>query len=204
MSQSRNICPDLNHVWDDQTCQLTTGLSNAHGSIGHQLSSVPMGTVLPITDDSSELPNLDLMQPEDAVMDIIALQHPSQSLIMSGSSCGSLDYFTFPKFSPPVGVADRKLMTYLQEARTEHMNGHFETSKPSLRSLLSDPPPDVLAFRLFHFISSYGAMPLHNMLATYWCQYLYLRVSLPCDVRMSFARLTDSDAVARHRDTTGI
>jgi hypothetical protein len=84
---------------------------------------------------------------------------------------------TIPQYSHCQGVSDRQIQSMLNEAIAEHRLNKFDTSKPSLVRLLADQPVNVLAFRLFQFIKSYGPMPMHWMLATFWVQYLYLRVS---------------------------
>lgn len=81
-----------------------------------------------------------------------------------------------PRYSPPQGP-DRMIWAMLEEARTEHLAGKFDTSEPSLRRLLADGPVDALSFRLLQYIKAYGAMPMHWLLATFWVQYLFLRVS---------------------------
>ncbi|KAK5102934.1 hypothetical protein LTS08_003736 [Lithohypha guttulata] len=83
--------------------------------------------------------------------------------------------FHFPLLSPPVGEADRMVQRLVEEARSEHLQGRFDASEPSLKKLLADLPSDVLSFRLFHFITSYGPMPLHLLLGIFWVQYLVLR-----------------------------
>jgi hypothetical protein len=80
-----------------------------------------------------------------------------------------------PRYSPPLGTADRCLTAMLNEALCEHAMNNFDTSPPSLRNLLSNNP-DILAFRLYHYITSYGSMPLHIFLGIFWVQYLILRV----------------------------
>ncbi|KAF2742824.1 hypothetical protein M011DRAFT_481294 [Sporormia fimetaria CBS 119925] len=82
---------------------------------------------------------------------------------------------SLPRFSRPQGSADKTLQAMIEEARSEHEAGRFDTSTPSLKRLLSNAPADILSFRLFHYINSYGPMPMHWMLATFWVQYLYLR-----------------------------
>jgi hypothetical protein len=89
-----------------------------------------------------------------------------------------LEHISLPRYCQPVlGTADKILETFLEEARVEHRESRFDTSEPTLSSLLSDPPKTVLAFRLFNFISSAGPMPLHIFLSVFWVQYLLLRVS---------------------------
>lgn len=83
-----------------------------------------------------------------------------------------------PEYARPQGSADKLLHAMLEEAIVEHHAGRFDTSKPSLNRLLANGPVDLLSFRLFHYINQYGAMPMHWMLAIFWVQYLYLRVSL--------------------------
>jgi regulator of replication initiation timing len=88
-----------------------------------------------------------------------------------------LEHVNLPRYCPPVGAADKMLETFLAEARAEHRESRFDTSEPTLSSLLSDPPKTVLAFRLFNFISGAGPMPLHIFLSVFWVQYLLLRAS---------------------------
>lgn len=87
------------------------------------------------------------------------------------------DLVSIPRFCPPVGIADKMLTDFLEEARLEHRHARFDTSEPSLSRLLSDPPHTVLAFRLFHYISGAGPMPLHIFMGIFWLQYLVLRAS---------------------------
>ncbi|KAK5953719.1 hypothetical protein OHC33_004988 [Knufia fluminis] len=172
---SANICADPIEIWNDPAGHTTKDLSNANENIEHRSTSGSLETIFPTANGSSELLLWNHTQPDTAVIDLDALQHSSQPLTLSLPSFSSFDYLTFPKCNPPVGHSDRALMGFVEEARIEHRNGHFKTTTPSLRTLTSDPPPDVLAYRLFHFICSYGPIPLHLLLATYWCQYLYLR-----------------------------
>ncbi|KAH8901732.1 hypothetical protein GQ53DRAFT_815180 [Thozetella sp. PMI_491] len=87
------------------------------------------------------------------------------------------EHLQFPRYSPPLGAADRLLSSMVEEALGEHALSNFDTAQPSLRRLLSDNS-DILAFRLYHYISSYGAMPLHLLLAIFWVQYLILRACI--------------------------
>lgn len=91
-------------------------------------------------------------------------------------SCSS-DIVSIPRYCPPVGIADKLLTNFLEEARLEHRHARFDTSEPSLSRLLSDPPHTVLAFRLYHFLSGAGPMPLHIFMGIFWLQYLVLRAS---------------------------
>ena len=63
----------------------------------------------------------------------------------------SMSFLTFPKWSRPVGAGDWFLANLLVEARNEFVRGSFDMSKPSLSGALKDPPPDVVAYRLFLF-----------------------------------------------------
>jgi hypothetical protein len=90
----------------------------------------------------------------------------------------SIEHISLPRYCQPIlGTADKILETFLEEALVEHRESRFDTSEPTLSSLLSDPPKTVLAFRLFNFISSADPMPLHIFLSVFWVQYLLLRVS---------------------------
>jgi hypothetical protein len=83
----------------------------------------------------------------------------------------------FPRYCSPVSFSDKLVMNLIEEGRRELQRGHFESQTvPSLKRLLSDPPFDCLSFRLLQFISKYGAVPLQNLLFTFWVQYLFLRV----------------------------
>jgi hypothetical protein len=96
---------------------------------------------------------------------------------------------TFPNMSAPQCTADTFVVNALDEARREHKQGRFATNEHvNMRQVLSSPPIDCLAFRLFNFICNYGQMPLHVMLSTFWIQYLYLRVS-----RISFTTMRIHD-----------
>lgn len=98
------------------------------------------------------------------------------SLSLLPATGSQLSFLNFPKTTPAAGAGDIFLEVLLREARREHMSGMFTSDRPTLSKLLVDPPPDIVAYRLFQFISSYGAMPMHLLLATFWVQYLLLRV----------------------------
>ncbi|KAI1344234.1 hypothetical protein F5Y15DRAFT_106634 [Xylariaceae sp. FL0016] len=80
-----------------------------------------------------------------------------------------------PLHSPAVGAGARALENMVLEAKAEHAGGRFGQGEPSLRGLLTDGSGDVLAFRLFHYLSCYGEMPMHIFLGIFWVQYLVLR-----------------------------
>lgn len=82
-----------------------------------------------------------------------------------------------PDYAHPKSYADTLLHAMLDEAIAEYRAGRFDTAEPSLKRLLTHGPVDILSFRLFHYINQYGAMPMHWMLAIFWVQYLFLRVS---------------------------
>lgn len=136
----------------------------------------------------------------DLVDDISAAVHPSNfDLVPASLGTGSTIFsvgvntpgfvipmdddgplhLSLPLQSPSNGPGHTMLASMLEEARQQNRCGKFDTSPPSLKRLLSDPPPDILCFRLFHYITSYGAMPLHLLLSIFWVQYLFLRVC-PC------------------------
>lgn len=83
---------------------------------------------------------------------------------------------SFPRLCHSMGKWDEILLSMVEEARLQHRRGQFDTSEPSLRSLLSDKSTDILAYRLFHHISYYQSIPLHLLLSIFWVQYLFLRV----------------------------
>lgn len=91
-------------------------------------------------------------------------------------------HLSLPLQSSPTGAGQGHTMlaTMLEEARQQNQCEKFDRSPPSLKRLLSDPPPDILSFRLFHYITMYGAMPLHLLLSIFWVQYLFLRVGSFC------------------------
>ncbi|KPI42814.1 uncharacterized protein AB675_1782 [Cyphellophora attinorum] len=83
---------------------------------------------------------------------------------------------TFPRYCSPVSYSDKHVCSFIEEGRRELQQGHFEArTAPTLKRLLSDPPFDCLSFRLLQFIKRYGAVPLQNLLFTFWVQYLFLR-----------------------------
>lgn len=89
---------------------------------------------------------------------------------------------SFPRYCSPVTFSDKHIMNMLEEGRRELQQGHYESQTvPSLKRLLSDPPFDCLSFRLLQFITRYGAVPLQNLLFTFWVQYLFLRVRDPAN-----------------------
>ena len=106
-----------------------------------------------------------------------AFARPPLGPVLGTEISSPSDLVSIPRFCPPVGIADKMLTDFLEEARLEHRHARFDTSEPSLSRLLSDPPHTVLAFRLFHFISGAGPMPLHIFMGIFWIQYLVLRAS---------------------------
>jgi hypothetical protein len=122
---------------------------------------------------SSDLQTLD----KDPILSLVAFENPSMDLLLE-DTMPSPSTPPLPEYARPQGSADRLLHAMLEEAVAEHHMGRFDTSKPSLNRLLVHGPVDLLSFRLFHYINQYGAMPMHWMLAIFWVQYLYLRVSL--------------------------
>jgi len=86
----------------------------------------------------------------------------------------------FPRYGPSSCQSDAFITSALEEARSEHQYGRFNTAqRVNLKRVLASPPIDCLSFRLFHYICGYGPMPLHNLLAIFWVQYLFLRVRSP-------------------------
>jgi len=112
----------------------------------------------------------------------MSIFEPVEAMPKSTNSEGAVPV-RLPRFSPPIGTSDLMIQSFVDEARQEHLEARFDTSEPSLSGLLSDPPPTVLAFRLFHWIAKAHAMPLDVVLGTFWVQYLVLRAShlLPAD-----------------------
>lgn len=109
---------------------------------------------------------------------LIDLSHKYVSLLPTVTSMQkTAKSLCFPRYSRPSCHSDTTVINMIEEARHEHQQGRFDLTRPTLRRILSDLPVDCLSFRLFHFISAYGAMPMHNFLATFWVQYLFLRVS---------------------------
>jgi len=99
----------------------------------------------------------------------------------------------FPRFGPSACYSDAFIVSALEEARSEHQQGRFNTTeRVTLKKILATPPLDCLSFRLFHYICGYGPMPLHNLLAIFWVQYLFLRVR-PQKRAMSILLLATSD-----------
>ncbi|KAH9895457.1 hypothetical protein F4778DRAFT_746955 [Xylariomycetidae sp. FL2044] len=85
-------------------------------------------------------------------------------------------YCRRPLHSPPMAKGALLLDRMVTEARAEHASGRFgHDEQPSLGRILTDGSGDVLAFRLFHFLSAYGEMPMHLFLGIFWVQYLVLR-----------------------------
>lgn len=113
---------------------------------------------------------------EDPALSLVTFEPPPENFLpINPLSCFLSP--PLPEYARPQGTADRLLHAMLEEAVAEHHAGRFDTSKPSLNRLLAHGPVDILSFRLFHYINQYGAMPMHWMLAIFWVQYLYLRVS---------------------------
>lgn len=96
---------------------------------------------------------------------------------LRGNEASTTAHLRFPLYSTPVSIIDTTIESMYLEARQAHLAGRFDESEPTLRELCSIPPKTILAFRLMHSINRYGSMPLHNMLGTFWVQYLFLRVS---------------------------
>lgn len=105
-------------------------------------------------------------------------QHgPSSSLSGSSFSSGpNTAHEVFPNITA-VCAWDRILVGIVDEAKTQYAGGSYTTQSPTLYSVLSNRSSDVLAYRLYHLICSYGPMPLQNLLSIFWVQYLVLRVS---------------------------
>ncbi|KAH7377422.1 hypothetical protein BKA64DRAFT_714688 [Cadophora sp. MPI-SDFR-AT-0126] len=89
------------------------------------------------------------------------------------------EWLCLPNYEPPCTYRESVYHDMIQEARRERKAGRFDTSRPSLRRLLAKDPVDVLSFRLFHYMSTWGPLPMHLFLAVFWVHYLYLRVSMP-------------------------
>ncbi len=133
--------------------------------------------------------NLSELEADATASALVSFGVPPGTLLLSESTLNNqitiprpnleIGNFSFPRYCPPVGVADKSLQKFLDEARAEHLESRFDISEPSLSRLLSDPPQTTLAFRLFHFISSAGTMPLHLFMGVFWVQYLILRVREP-------------------------
>lgn len=83
----------------------------------------------------------------------------------------------FAKVCQPIRRWDIFLLRTIDEARKQYRVGDFPVEAPSLRTVLSNKSTDVLAFRLYHSITTVKKIPLHLFLAGFWIQYLYLRVS---------------------------
>jgi hypothetical protein len=88
----------------------------------------------------------------------------------------ALTYMVYPTTTAPSCQWDNFMQRVINEAKAQHSLGQFPTSAPTLRAVLSRQSSDVLASRLYHWLSSYLPMPLHMFLAIFWVQYLFLRV----------------------------
>ncbi|KAI6881712.1 hypothetical protein KC360_g6457 [Hortaea werneckii] len=115
---------------------------------------------------------------------------------------GGTGHVRLPRFSPPIGTSDLMIQSFVDEARQEHLEARFDTSEPSLSGLLSDPPPTVLAFRLFHWIAKAHAMPLDLVLGTFW--WLVLRTDAAYTRIPSFLRPTELELTVPHRIFTSL
>ncbi|KAF2176431.1 hypothetical protein K469DRAFT_755651 [Zopfia rhizophila CBS 207.26] len=121
--------------------------------------------------DSAHLPRHSALEDLCDLTSLIPRTH----MHSSDYSLPIIEFPCFPRYTAPMGAADRLLLATLEEARAEHRAGHSDMSTPSLRRILAHEPSDILAFRLFHYIKGYGAIPLHLLLSIFWVQYLYLR-----------------------------
>lgn len=89
------------------------------------------------------------------------------------------EWLCLPNYEPPCTYREFVYHDMIQEAEREYKAGRFDTSRPSLGRLLAKDPVDVLSFRLFHYMSTWGPLPMHLYLAVFWVHYLYLRVCMP-------------------------
>ena len=117
---------------------------------------------------------------DDTMLDLELTEQQHQSYLpaLSVSPCSvafSAEHQIFP-MTTATCTWDRLLLGIIDEAKTQHATGLYPTQKPTLHSVLSNRSSDILAYRLYHFICGYGPMPLHNLLAIFWVQYLALRV----------------------------
>jgi hypothetical protein len=126
--------------------------------------------------------NEHLSQPTPISSVVDTSLHLSQTLSTPAIPLSLYESHTDQSVLPMVTVTspwDRLLIEMIDEAKTQHSAGLFPTEQPTLKSVLSSASSDVLAYRLYHFLCASGPMPLHNLLATFWVQYLVLRVSYP-------------------------
>ncbi|KAK2800619.1 hypothetical protein FQN51_006002 [Onygenales sp. PD_10] len=121
---------------------------------------------LPYTEEENQSSSHEQRSPSLGIPNAILL--PSSD---SYRDFGSL----FPRYCAPSCYSDSNLLAMVDEARKEHEHGRFNTAEPSLHRLLSDVPADTLSFRLFHYVTKSGAIPLHLLLGIFWTQYLVLR-----------------------------
>lgn len=105
-------------------------------------------------------------------------QGPEHSAGRLNITDGLLNYSVLPNCKLPCTYREEVYFDMVHEARIEHKAGRFNTAEPSLTRVLAKDPVDVLSFRLFHYMVTWGGLPLHLFLAVFWVHYLYLRVSL--------------------------
>jgi hypothetical protein len=109
----------------------------------------------------------------------------------------------YPTATAPLYYWDKFIMRIIEEAKTQHAMGLYPTEPASLRSVLSDKSSDVLAARLFHWLTAHGGAPLQVLLSTFWVQYLFLRVCLPGLIAngVLYPKSTDSLPSSMHVET---
>lgn len=165
--------PRITEVDSTHTDQSLSGTEN----VDEMLDSDDFNQCLASIIDGTEM-NVDLVPASTAMGDPLSPGLAAQPIIpaqMPGA-LATLHHLGFPKFSQSMGSWDRTLMSIVDEGRVQHQYGHFDTTAPSLRRLLSNQCTDVVASRLFHYLCSSGPMPLHQLMSIFWVQYLVLRV----------------------------
>lgn len=105
-------------------------------------------------------------------------EHAAGRVLSMDITDGLLSYSVLPNCKLPCTYREEVYFDMVHEARIEHKAGRFNTAEPSLARVLAKDPVDVLSFRLFHYMVTWGGLPLHLFLAVFWVHYLYLRVSL--------------------------
>lgn len=106
------------------------------------------------------------------------------------------EWLCLPNYEPPCTYRESVYHDMIQEARKEYKAGRFDTSRPSLRGLLGREPVDILSFRLFHYMSTWGPLPMHLYLAVFWVHYLFLRVCTPISSHIVFGILSIQQHIA--------
>ncbi|KAF4625796.1 hypothetical protein G7Y89_g12367 [Cudoniella acicularis] len=152
---------------------MNTAVNNSHAAdeaLTLKPSSTSQSTKTPLWSDKDPRPHIFSRgkgQEDHSEMHIPAFLGVSEDLFS--------EFVMLPNCQPPSTFHELVYDDIVREARAEHKAGRFDTTDPSLSRILSKEPADILSFRLFYYMSTWGPMPMHLFLAVFWVHYLYLR-----------------------------